>query len=1283
MKIKRFLVTLILVFACLTVIFGFTACGSKANKDDSSTPPITDIGGNGGSGGGQGGGGEVKKNFTPSIEVTLSASDIYYYDEGENSYKLIENETVYYYRDEESVDYTQYKYGLPDFKMTITVKAIVKNSADKSDQGKTFQTSLSGTTSRLDFIQAQIKNGKLVFSCDFNNIFQNSLERSFRQQILDELEQKMSDCGLDIEEKARYEREFYGNLFESSYVTTKNLEYFVDKFVYLTEPLDGGTVKLDLSVLNKEFDFDEKSYFSDFTLTFDNLKNYDLPEDFLKALEKQKNVYFRGSDLLNRSVLDQPDEIWADREDDFSDKNDWLDEAYSGTRLDRESIKFKKTLGYQYFTIEFLTSDYFGKKYSEERLNVYYETPFARYTFTQPDDTKKVKITNGDGATVTATYDTKKGGYTIQPKDLPLFFASKITTNEHFVYRNDEGGGSVIKCAYEVPKAVTIDFTELDVREYLQGGLENATFKCVYEDGESFKVTLKKLIELSGNEDIPYAEQALSATEHIFNDSNYYLLERNGDLFLSPLLNGKEASFDNAFSIDCYTYLGVNGTNKRFDFTANIKIKPYLEEAVITDSDLLPSEYWEHDDLEIPSGATFSLKWQKEISATAEREVKEVALTASALDGFSTAVAGTYDYAISYAGKVFKQSFGYTVKPNPVVSLEVKSGSFTDTYVTHEDFTVTDSKLLATYASGKTKEVDIDATMVDGFDKEKAGEQTLTISYGGKEVTYDITVREVSSLSMYEGLSRKYCINQKPQDLVLKVTFKDGDSDDYDYIIVSREKFQDDFDTSTGGGKRFTYTFGGKVFVHEYKVYEAVYLYYTEGDDSVTIDKMDFETPTEGVKAYKLSDPVSVEIPETIDGLAVTKISRGAFYDQSGVESLILPSTVVDVADYAFSDCVSLKSINIPYGANVGKAILQNCNKLEDFTVFGDGDNAQVLFLYFNEAKSGESVKYSIPENLTVRFTEGTKTLTDGIFDSLNNEVQKAVFPSTQTSLGVQSGITSVKSFESLSSTVKVVNGVLYTESGANLYYYPTTLTNKTLVLGKEVTSIGMISNNAYLEEVTIDGNLTSLGNNAFYTCTALTKVTFNGSLQVIPDGAFNDCKKLTEFKFPSGVTEIGCAFMDVGIETVRLPETLTSIDTKAFYWANVKRLYIPKSATESFTGSMGDSYYLYLEELVYDGSIPLENLTVYRNGDSYKPSKLTKIYLTEMMCEGFALGTSYSKVVYLSSNITTIPSNVNALYTKLTIYYEGTISTNSSSKSYVTCSSARTNPYTHWWELS
>ncbi len=1274
MKNKRFLVTLIAIFACLTAILGFTACGSKGdigNKGETPVPPIIDSGPHGGE---TLGGDTAKKNFTPSIEISLDFGDIYYYDEG-SGYVLLGDETVYYYVDAESKDYSQNKNGLPNFKLTITVKVTVKNAADKSDKGKPLQTTVvSESFASFEFIEAKIKNGKLVFSCDLDNRFQSTLGISFQQQILDVLDEKMSYCGLTAEEKSEYEREFSVNLFGSPYVTAKNLEYSTDKFVYLTAPIDGGTVKLDLSVLNKNFNFGEKGDFSNFTLTFDNLKNYDLPEGFKKALEKQKNVFFVGSDLLNRSVLDKPDERLEGREDEFLNKNDWIDEAYCDTYMDRESIKFKKTLGYQYFTIEFLTTNYFGKKYSEKTLYVSYEKPSARYTFAKPDSTKKVKITSFDGATVTATYDAKKCGYTIQPKDLPVFFASKITTNEHFRYLTTERGSDVIVCDYEAPNSVSIEFPELDVREYLQGGLENAEFKCVYEDGEIFKATLKKLVELSEDEDIPYAEEALFAVECISNSNKDRLLERDDYLFLSPLLNGKEASFDNAFSIDCHTYLSVNGTYKQFDFTAKIKIKPYLEEVVITNSDLLSSEYWELDDLQILSGATVSLKWQKEISATAENKVEEVPLTASLLGGFSTAVAGTYDYAVTYGGKVFKQNFGYTVKPNPVTAIKIKEGSFSDTYVTHEDFTVTDSKLLVTYASGKTKEVDIDASMVDGFNKEDAGVQTLTVSYGGKEVAYDITVKEVVSLSLYDGLSRKYCINQKPQDFTVKVTFSDGD---YDYIIVNGEKVQDEFDTSTKGGKRFNFVFGGKQLVHEYVVYEAAYLYYTEDGSRVIINKMDFETPTEGVKAYRLPDCVNIVIPETIDGLAVVAVSQEAFLGESGIESVRIPDTVKTIGDRAFSDCISLKTINIPYDASVGTAILKNCKKLEDLTIAGDGDTAQVLAEYFGAEFKNTSEKRSVPENLTVKFAEGTTTLIDEIFKQLNNEVQKVVFPSTQTSLGVQKAITSVKAFESLSSTVKVVDGVLYTETGANLYYYPTTLTNKTLVLGGEVTSIGMINNNAYLEEVTINGNLTSLNENAFYKCTALTKVTFNGSLSVIPDGAFDDCEKLANFKFPSNVTKIGNAFESVAIETVRLPETLTSIDTQAFYWAKVKRLYIPKSATQSLKGNKGSSY-LYLEELVYDGSIPLTQLTVYRDGDRTYPQKLAKIYLTETLCDGFARGTNYNKEVYLSSKISKIPSDVNALYTKLTIYYEGSITQNSSDRSYVTSSLSKN--YVHWW---
>ena len=74
-------------------------------------------------------------------------------------------------------------------------------------------------------------------------------------------------------------------------------------------------------------------------------------------------------------------------------------------------------------------------------------------------------------------------------------------------------------------------------------------------------------------------------------------------------------------------------------------------------------------------------------------------------------------------------------------------------------------------------------------------------------------------------------------------------------------------------------------------------------------------------------------IPETHEGLPVTRIATYAFYD-SRVKGVAIPSTVTSVGNCAFYDCSRLNSITIPDSVmSIGGAAFSGCSSLESITV--------------------------------------------------------------------------------------------------------------------------------------------------------------------------------------------------------------------------------------------------------------------------------------------------------------------------------------------------------------
>ena len=234
----------------------------------------------------------------------------------------------------------------------------------------------------------------------------------------------------------------------------------------------------------------------------------------------------------------------------------------------------------------------------------------------------------------------------------------------------------------------------------------------------------------------------------------------------------------------------------------------------------------------------------------------------------------------------------------------------------------------------------------------------------------------------------------------------------------------------------------------------------------------------------------AVEIPEFIDGNAVTSIGDYAFIRCTRLESITIPDRVTSIGVGAFYGCTKLTSITIPDRVtSIGDNAFESCIGLESITI--GGRVTSIGFNAFMDCYSLTSI-----------------TIPDGV-----------------TSIGTNafygcSGLTSI-TVDSSNSSYCSESGVLFNKNKTALICYPAGKTDSSYKIPDEVTSIEYAAFEACtgLTSITIGGGVTSIGDYAFERCTGLESITIPNSVTSIGYAPFNYCSGLTSIYIPDGIS--------------------------------------------------------------------------------------------------------------------------------------------------------------------
>lgn len=262
-----------------------------------------------------------------------------------------------------------------------------------------------------------------------------------------------------------------------------------------------------------------------------------------------------------------------------------------------------------------------------------------------------------------------------------------------------------------------------------------------------------------------------------------------------------------------------------------------------------------------------------------------------------------------------------------------------------------------------------------------------------------------------------------------------------------------------------------------------------------------------------------IEIPSTIK-----EIPSSFFYNCSALEKVILNSGLEKIGSSAFKGCSSLSSIELPETlVEIGYSAFAGC----PFTI--------IDFLPNSLKKIGDSVFCSNENLITVVLPDNVETLEHNLFQDCYN-LKNVTLPKNLKEIGDRAFINTAIETITLPETLTTLGGAVFWGC----------LSLKEVKIPELVTVIPVdcFAYCSSMVSVTLPDGITHINDKAFYECNALTNVKLPASLICLGYQSFANCRNLT---FTSPI----------------LPESLTTMSSRAFWNSAIKDLVFPAGLTE------------------------------------------------------------------------------------------------------------------------
>jgi len=300
---------------------------------------------------------------------------------------------------------------------------------------------------------------------------------------------------------------------------------------------------------------------------------------------------------------------------------------------------------------------------------------------------------------------------------------------------------------------------------------------------------------------------------------------------------------------------------------------------------------------------------------------------------------------------------------------------------------------------------------------------------------------------------------------------------------------------------------------------------------------------------YGCRSLTEIKLPDSL-----TSIGDHAFYGCKSLTQINLPEGLTSISIWAFSGCTSLTQIKLPEGlTSISNLAFSGCTRLTQIKL-PEGLSSIGASAFYGCTSLTEIV---LPDTLTsigrsafdgctslreINLPEGLTSIGDSAFSGCTRLTQIYIPDNDKFFIGLGC-------FNSCPDTTGVISSKFWDSVGVKTLADFRNLEN--LILPEGLSSIGdqAFDGCTALTQINLPEGLTSIGDLAFSGCTSLTQINLPEGLTYIDDYAFYGCTSLREINLPDSLTSIGkYAFSGcTRLTQIKLPEGLTSIGDSAF----------------------------------------------------------------------------------------------------------------------------------------